>query len=323
MEAVWQTQAPALDTRFLGTGGAQTHPTGQLVLNSTSLGTGSRVLVSQLDLGPVPAGTDCATTDQPVAGSVDLLGAYPETAAAAGQRCVGPVMSSTAAMFSSRFAYITPAGVVGPCASVDGHDQLIDGAYSENTGIGTIVDLSTTWLPLVRQANAEQLRTSATPTLVVPVLVFLDNHPGTDLRPRAATEVDEALVPIIGSGRAADQQSSPPTLLQRAASLMSASSVVDPSACASAPASGGGATRCADAVRAIESRRPYPVVVVHGTTAPSVAVPLGWTLSDNSIQTMDDALGEQEQRSCADATEDLVCARGYGSLKDLYTMVGS
>ena len=103
---------------------------------------------------------------------------------------------------------------------------------------------------------------------------------------------------------------------QRAADLMSATSIVDPVACTTTSAA-----RCDDAARTIESRRPYPVVVVHGTTAPSVAVQLGWTLSDNSIQTMDDALGEQEQRSCADATEDLVCARGYGSLKDLSALL--
>ncbi len=326
MEAVWQTQSPALDTTFLGSGGAENHPTGQLVLNSTSLGTGCRVLVSQVDLGPVPPGTDCAATNQPVAGSIDLFGAYPESASGAGQHCVGPVKSSTAAMFSSRFAYITPAGVIGPCGAVDGHDQLIDGAYSENTGIGTIVDLSSSWLPLVRQANAEQLRTSATPTLVVPVLVYLDNHPGTDLRPRATSEVEDPLVPIMGKSRAADQQASAPTLLQRAASLMSATSVVDPTACPTTGSTSGSsaapsAARCADAVRAIQSRRPYPVVVVHGTTAPSVAVPLGWTLSDNSIETMNEALEEQEQRSCRDATADLVCARGFGSLKDLYAMV--
>ncbi len=327
MEAVWQTQSPALDTTFLGSGGAKTHPTGQLILNSTSLGTGCRVLVSQVDLGPVPPGTDCAATGQPVAGSIDLFGAYPESAAGAGQHCVGPVKSSTAAMFSSRFAYVTPAGAIGPCGAVDGHDQLIDGAYAENTGIGTIVDLSSTWLPMVRQANSEQLRTSATPTLVVPVLVYLDNHPGTDLRPRAVTEVEDPLVPIIGKGRAADQQASGPTLLQRAARLMSATSLVDAtSACpttgpTSAAPAGTSAARCDDAVRAIESQRPYPVVVVHGTTAPSVAVPLGWTLSDNSIETMNEALEEQEQRSCRDASADLVCARGFGSLKDLYTMV--
>ena len=327
MEAVWQTQAPALDTTFLGSGGAQAHPTGQLVLNSTSLGTGCRVLVSQVDLGPVPQGTDCAATDQPVPGSIDLFGAYPESAAGAGRHCVGPVKSSTAAMFSSRFAYITPAGAIGPCGSVDGHDQLIDGAYAENTGVGTIVDLSSAWLPLVRQANSEQLRTSTTPTLVVPVLVYLDNHPGTDLRPRATTETVDPLVPIVGQGRAADQQASAPTLLQRAAGLMSATSLVDRAAACpttgptSNSSAGSSAARCDDAVRAIEGRRPYPVVVVHGTTAPSVAVPLGWTLSDNSIETMNEALTEQEQRSCRDAAQDLVCARGYGSLNDLYAMV--
>ncbi|MEO7234601.1 MAG: hypothetical protein ABIW80_04430, partial [Lapillicoccus sp.] len=122
------------------------------------------------------------------------------------------------------------------------------------------------------------------------------------------------------------QQSAAPTLLQRAAGLMAATSLVDPAACAatapsSAAPAGPSAARCDEAVRAIESRRPYPVVVVHGTTAPSVAVPLGWTLSDNSIETMNEALEEQEQRSCQEARQDLVCARGYGSLKDLYTMV--
>ncbi len=60
---------------------------------------------------------------------------------------------------------------------------------------------------------------------------------------------------------------------------------------------------------AIERRRPHSVIVVHATTAPSVAVPLGWTLSDHSIQTMNEALDEPERTSCRDAQQDRVCAR--------------
>lgn len=325
MEAVWQTQSPALDTPFLSPDGAQTHPTGQLVLNSTSLGTGCRVLVSQIALAPGPLGTDCHALDQPVAGSIDLFATYPETPPDGKQHCVGPVTSSTAAMLSSRFAYITPAGVIGPCGGIDGHDQLIDGAYAENTGIGTIVDLSPEWLPLVRAANAEQLRTSLTPTLIVPMLVYLDNHPGTDLQPRAAQETEEPLVPLVGKSRAGTQHSAPPTLLQRAAATMAPTALIDQGAACPAPATnpsaGPSASLCDEAVRAIESHRPYSVIVAHASTAPSVAVPLGWTLSDHSMQTMDEALDEQERTSCRDAAQDLVCARGFGSLKDLYSML--
>jgi hypothetical protein len=75
IEAVWQTQATALDTTFLGPSGAEVQPTGELVLNSTSVGTGCRTLASQVAHRNAPAGTDCAKVGLPVAGSMDLFGA--------------------------------------------------------------------------------------------------------------------------------------------------------------------------------------------------------------------------------------------------------
>lgn len=160
MEAVWQTRAGGLDVDFLGEGGGAPRPTGALVLNSTSVATGCRYLVSQVAFPDQPSGTDCAALDQPAAGSVDLFGAYAGPAAP-GDHCVGPVVSATAAMFSSRFAYFTPSGVVGPCPPASPLQQLVDGGYVENTGLGTITDLSRYWLPLVREANT---RRCAAPT---------------------------------------------------------------------------------------------------------------------------------------------------------------
>ncbi len=334
MEAVWQTQASALDTRFLGTGGADRQPTGELVLNSTSVGTGCRTLVSQVSFSGTPPGTDCANVRQPVAGSVDLFGAYPPSAAEPNvdQHCVGPVVSSTAAMFASRFPFVTPSAVIGPCGDeVKGSDQLVDGGYAENTGIGTIVDLSPEWLPLVRAANAEQLRASTTPTLIVPVLIYLDNGTGSDVRPRTAETTEEPLVPLIGKLRAATQQSDTPTLLQRAATLIAPSSLWDVTTCsaptrvstpeqaeADAQAKAECDARLVTADQLVQQRRPYAAVVVHESTLPSIVAPLGWTLSRDSIRTMDRALDNQASMPCAATPGDLMCSRGFGSLADLF-----
>jgi hypothetical protein len=47
-------------------------------------------------------------------------------------------------MLASRFPFVTPSGVVGPCAA-QGEQQLVDGGYVENSGLGTIVDLAPQW----------------------------------------------------------------------------------------------------------------------------------------------------------------------------------
>jgi hypothetical protein len=92
-------------------------------------------------------------------------------------------MAATAAMLAARFPYVTPSGHVGECARANGDiaplDQLVDGGYLENTGLGTINDLSDIWLPQVRKWNTDELQKSQ-PKLIVPLVAYLDNATGTD-----------------------------------------------------------------------------------------------------------------------------------------------
>jgi hypothetical protein len=323
IEAVWQTQAPGLDVPFVGDRNAARSPTGELVLTSTSVGTGCRYLVSQVTFPESPSGTDCATLHQPVAGSVDLLSAYagPEKD---GDHCVGPLLAATAAMFASRFPFVTPSGVVGPCGGITEPDQLVDGGYVENSGLGTVVDLADQWLPLVRQHNTEQLRTASSPTLFVPVVLYMDNGTGSDLRPPSLKVTAEILVPSTANKRAKVQQSDTPTLLQRAATLVAARNLWDPSVCTSGATAREELAACARVKRAGEQIgiwRPRPVVVVHESTFPAVTAPLGWTLSEDSTATMNEALAQQAAAKCPPETKNLLCGRQLGSLADALALL--
>ncbi len=337
MEAVWESEAPVLAQGFLAPAGPLESPSGHLVLTSTSVGTGCRYLISQLDLGTTDGrSTDCADLRQPVAGTVDLLASYGAAAAGAGedQRCIPQLTAATAALLASRFPFVMPSAVIGGCGDAP-PDQLVDGGYVENTGLGTIVDLADQWLPLVRSHNTVQLRTSDAPELVVPIVVYLDNGTGSDLRAPSVEVTFEPLVPLEANGRAKIQQSDAPTLLQRAAQLVATDQIVDASLCdpvllAADNASALACDHVGAASAAIDRWRIRPVVVVHQSTAPTVTAPLGWTLSQDSMTSMDQALDHQATTPCpppvapdADPasvpTEPVgkVCAQGYGSLADL------
>ena len=134
------------------------------------------MLVSQDTLTPVTGGNRgapgdagggtlpaCTGVTVPAASSFDLIDEFgataPTTGAASGTpaastdtRCLAALANSTAGMATARFPYVTPSGGVGPCRARSGQ-QLVDGGYTENSGIGTIVDLSSSWLAAVRTVN--------------------------------------------------------------------------------------------------------------------------------------------------------------------------
>ncbi|HET9657787.1 MAG TPA: hypothetical protein VFP72_20715, partial [Kineosporiaceae bacterium] len=121
MEGIWQQQAPQLGDRFLAERpGAVTGP---LVLNSTSVGTGCRVLVSQLRFpasrqsagGTGPIDPACRSGAAPLPATFDLLADYAAAPGRSGAGCLGDLSAASAVMLSARFAYVTPSGVAGPC----------------------------------------------------------------------------------------------------------------------------------------------------------------------------------------------------------------
>jgi hypothetical protein len=232
----------------------------------------------------------------------------------------GAVRAATAAMMASRFPYVTPSGVVGPCGPWS-RQQLVDGGYAENTGLGTLADLAPQWMQAVRRHNDAVLEgiaastsagtasdTSVTGDLVVPVVIYLDNGSGSDLAPPPVSRQSELLVPPTTMLTAAGKQSDTPALLQRLATI-----VADDQLSGLGPRLGSGL--------GLGSR----VVVVHESSRPAVEAPLGWVLSASSLHRMDAALAEQGTRSCSGApqrTRDSLCRSGYASLADLAAWLG-
>jgi len=329
MESVWETTSPAVRQPFAASS-ATTAPgsvSGHLILSSTSVTSSCRMLVSQLRLTPgpgatvgqgeepqpppggagepdVPANGVCDSLTRPAPNSADLLADYAGPGRAV-DHCVGAMKASTGAMLASRFPYVTPSGVIGPC---DGWptQQLVDGGYTENTGLGTIVDLAPQWLSLVRAHNTAALRGAGPAELVIPIVVYLDNGTGSDLTAPTRKITSELLVPPVGKSRAGFAQADTPALLQRAGALADVPSLWD----GSVPATDAAQT-------VIRMWRPKPVLVVRQSTFPAVTAPLGWVLSQDSIRTMDRALQQQSEAVCTPArTADALCARGFGSLHD-------
>ena len=230
---------------------------GSLVLNSTA-SNGCRALLTQLDLGWTAAPGECDGPGVPIAGSIDV------------HDCTGPLSAATAALLSARFPYVTPAGATA-CGA---HDlKFVDGGYAENTGIVTQVDLAHHWLPILRRHNQDA---GAAGPVVVPILVYLDNGTGSDVRRDPGAPPVEVLIPPLTKGAATATLTSPESNLQRAAAMFGADQLgLDPSTAA-----------------LVEGWRPNATAVVYAASVPSVAAPLGWVLSRQAMDAMDAAIAE-------------------------------
>ena len=178
--------------------------------------------------------------------------------------------------------------------------QLIDGGYADGTGLGTIAEIAPQLATLVREHNvwvvSGQAPDAATDgaeprvrTLVVPLVVYLDDEPGVDrvvVQTRAAPEV---LVPLAGLN-ARSQLSEREAYVQR---ISNAFADVCPDSAR---------TTCDDAIEAV---RPAPaasdgpaqtatdgfVLAASPPAGPAVEVPLGWTLSNASLDRLQQAIG--------------------------------
>ncbi len=345
MEDVWQLKAEGLSHPFLErestTAPASEGLVGQLVLTSTVVDSGCRALVSQLDLTPstseaLRAGDPgCSAATGPAPYSLDLFDLYGPahgdgTSSAGGAQkkvvesgtaqgsgapgCLGAgLTAATAAMLASRFPYVTPSGVVGPCQGLT-QQQLVDGGYTENSGLGTLVDLSADWLPLVRNQNETIVANVALGgdrvvpgDIVVPIVVYLDNTLSNDVVQPPATDTRELQVPLVATGTGGQAQKQPPALLQRASAVTS-----DEQIC-------GKTDICLLVGAKIKTEIAHRVVIVRPSTSPNVTASLGWVLSEASRTTMRDAMTAQRLAKCGDPVhqDSGACANGYGSLYDL------
>lgn len=299
MEQAWEAAIPAFAQHFPATG----KPTGtvpwHVFLNSTSARTGCRVVIGDVSTRSgapgTPAvddaeGSHCERTggESGIAGSYDLFAAQP---------CLLGLRTSTAALLASRFPYVTPSGVLtGECVGITGSDadlsdQLIDGGYAENSGIGTLIDLGDQAMPQVRAFNERQLSSDGDITVVVPMVISLENTPqATTTQSTNGPEVGEALVPVLSGLRRGATLNDPPVLLDRLTTTTS-DWLPQPSVC---PRDGcDPLIELADQVRAAAAGAlPDRSLVVAPSSAPGVAAPLGWVMSKASLDEMDKAMGK-------------------------------
>ncbi len=285
IEDAWERAIDTFDAPFLSTlADWSWSPPGALVINSTSTTTSCRTLVSQLQVASSP-GVCSAGTGAPADGAVstanstDLLG------------CTDQLRSTTAALLTARFPYVTPSGVVD-CGGTD--LQVVDGGYAENFGLGTVVDLAPAILEEVRTHNTCVLTGSQehacqgqgeADTLIAPVVVYLDNGTGSDLAVQPAGLDLEVLVPPLTLLSAKKELYSARSQLARAENLFATDQLWDATA-----------TDAAAATTAVDDLRRSPVAIIFQATEPQVAGPLGWVLSTASMRSMDSALEDLEQR---------------------------
>lgn len=313
MELSWEQKVTKLEEPFVGPAPGAA---GTLVLNSTSATTHCRMLLSQADLTPdaAPAppsddkspsraadGLDCNAPGQ-VAGSVDLLPhlVAGECTSSVADSGIGgkpaSLRASTVSLMASRFPYVTPSAVVTTCApkpgdpaaSVEVHQQLVDGGYADNDGIGTLVDLAPQWLTAIRDHNAQVLAAppmesapdpagkaaSGQPhTLLVPVLMYLDNGSGANPAAPSASSTLEFLVPPRTKA-AKGQLSDAPAALRRAQAVFGVQAAV------------GGLPGGNAVVSHLSETTWRSVYVFSQPAVPSVQAPLGWSLSRTTIASL-------------------------------------
>ncbi|MHA7306169.1 hypothetical protein ACX80E_13125 [Arthrobacter sp. TMN-49] len=303
VESVWEQSAGKLAYPF---GADQAGPTGALLLNSTDTGTGCRVVISQLDLpapvtttGAPPQGIQC-TAQQGFPLSVDLLDQEAQ--------CALKLRWSTATLLSGRFPIVSPGGRAAAAVAdgkggvkcpMDPGFQLIDGGYSEVSAMGTVADLWPVLQKAVLAHNACVVAIATMPKedpkkevdgctetvakteIVVPVFLFLQNSPGSDIVARAPKAAAELMVPLIGKG-AKELQSGAPAWIQR----LEASASVCPDSQA--------ASICSVAAKSVaEALGNRSVVEVAPNSVPALAAPLGWSLSDMSQLQLEKAMAAE------------------------------
>lgn len=326
MQQTWEHNIPQLTQSFLAPGSGAA---GQLLLNSTSVTSKCRALVATMAVAanPAPAPQAAQAHEQPATAdspdctaltasdtgllpdSYDLLTAYTNPSPRAGNvlaDCRQALSVATAAMLSARFPYVTPTGVMPACNGLAA-DQFVDGGYAEDTSLGTVADLAPAVMALVRDHNARVLAGTATDPgaqlLVVPYVLWLENHFRLDIRQPHPSGEPELLAPIQTQAAAA-QMGDATALLQRLTAALQ-----DWSSCAADDPS------CPTAVQGINAAWPARTIIVAPNSAPRVEAPLGWVLSQTSQQSLEQSLIDA-RRACAPTAEP-GCPSGVGHLDDL------
>lgn len=301
VEDSWRQTAPGLESTWDAT---PTAPTGLIVLDSADILSGCRVVVSQVILG---TGIDGSTTEQATTSDPEHTTTRPRCDQGAaeppltldfvdffGADCPVELDWATAALLSARFPVVTPGGVVDrglTCGtepaggSRDDRLHLVDGGYAENSGLGLIADISPQLAQIVARYNSVE-RPAGAP-LVVPFLVYIQNSPGAYLSPRERESIPELSVPSAGFDTKTTQVT-PNSWIQRAMASLGSLCEKDDVRCAVDTAELTGTS----------SR----VVIAAAGTVPSVAVPLGWGLSQATFDQLVAAADRENDVAGEDAT---------------------
>ncbi|WP_430647104.1 hypothetical protein [Agromyces sp. GXS1127] len=276
------------------------------VLNSTDIRSKCKVLVSNglmTEAGPPPvppstsgAGEAAPDTDAEAAAAAveadpsvgcEMPATAPAASLPVASACFSEMEWATAAMLSARFAVITPAArMPGESVCGDASMQLVDGGYAEPTGLGTAADLA----PVIADRIAAWNRDHPAADPIVPILVYLRNSAGYDLRRSLEDVTAEPLVPLVGYP-ALTKSSTEQALRQRATAAFVTIGEGDRAG-----------ARVIDEVQdcANDGCLPGLEVIVAPSTVPAVMPPLGWALSGFSIESLDRAMLVQTQPSTTD-----------------------
>ncbi|MBG6136746.1 hypothetical protein [Longispora fulva] len=202
MEKSWEHTLPALKEHFPAK--ADTWQPA-LVFNGTDMQTGCRVAISRLRAERPPADhpTPC---DDPGVGGADMAGTYhvsdflrpdtcnrdnPERKPSEDSR---PLRTSTAALLSARFPFVTPTGMLYDCApGTPRRIQIGDGGYVDNSAILTALDIWRVLEPLVEKRNID-----STEYLIAPVFAVLGNGYRTKATANVPGRQRELVAPLAG-----------------------------------------------------------------------------------------------------------------------------
>lgn len=281
IEYAWERTIPGLDAPFPSAKTSDLTVPWKTVFNGTSVGYSCRALISDVQLISDEAVNDCDAPGNEMAGSYDVFLKHP---------CYLGIATSTASLLAARFPYVTPSGVLqSKCSNGGFSDQVIDGGYAENTGIDTANSVLSQLMPAIRATNAKALAPGGNGTVIVPIVVFMHNTvaASSQTAPTLAKPSPESAIPVLNSG-AAGTLGDTATLLQHSGVI--ASEWV-PDGYATMP-SGANPTESMEdqMVAAVRAVLPSQVVTIAPQQAPQMALPLGWSMSSATEDTLDAAL---------------------------------
>ncbi|WP_353814487.1 hypothetical protein [Agromyces sp. SYSU T00266] len=248
------------------------------VLNSTDVRSKCKVLVSN------GVATDPSVSAGATAAGCDTAATAPAASLPVPAACFAGMEWATAAMLSARFPVITPAARIEPGGGCGGQGmQLVDGGYAEGSGLGTAADLAPVLADRISVWNAGD---GADDPPVVPILVYLKNSGGYDLRQDLEGVAAEPLVPLVGAA-ALSKAGTEQVLRQRiSASFRTIGEPDEPAG---------------DAIAALRAVIPGLALTVAPSTEPAVVPPLGWALSGFSIGSLERGIERQLREHDEDA----------------------